>query len=253
MSDQVTRYVRFEHRGHPSYGVLLDDEIREIRGKPWDDASETGNAMALKGAELLVPCEPSKILALAGNYRSHLDETPVPGNPEVFIKLPTCLLPPGGTIVIPPGTEDVHYEAELVVVIGKEAKNVTPQEADTCVFGVTCGNDVSARDWQQNDKQWWRAKASDTFGPLGPSIVRGLDYGNLLLESRLNGETKQRSRTSELIFSVPEVVSFISRHITLLPGDVIFTGTPGKTSAMKSGDVVEIELEGVGVLRNRIG
>ncbi len=139
-----------------------------------------------------------------------------------------------------------------MVVIGKKAKNVSVNQAPNYVFGVTCGNDVSARDWQKNDIQWWRAKGSDTFAPLGPMIVRGINYDDLLLTTRLNGQIKQRQRTSDLIFSVHEIVSFVSQFVTLYPGDVIYTGTPGKTSPLKSGDVVEVQIEGIGTLRNKV-
>lgn len=172
--------------------------------------------------------------------------------PQPFFKSPSCLIATGEEIVIPEGTAEVHYEAELVIVIGKRAKNVSEDQALDYVLGVTCGNDVSARDWQKNDVQWWRAKGSDTFGPVGPYIVSGVNYDDLLLQLRLNGEVKQEQRTSDFIQSVPEMVSFVSRHITLHPGDLIFTGTPGKTSAIKPGDVVEVELEGVGVLKNGV-
>jgi 2-keto-4-pentenoate hydratase/2-oxohepta-3-ene-1,7-dioic acid hydratase in catechol pathway len=191
-------------------------------------------------------------MALAGNYASHLDGLPKPKNPEPFFKVPSALLEPGGSIVIPPGTSQCDYEGELVVVIGKKAKNVSVKQAPNYVFGVTCGNDVSARDWQKNDTQWWRAKGSDTFAPLGPMIVRGINYDDLLLTTRLNGQIKQRQRTSDLIFSVHEIVSFISQFVTLYPGDVIYTGTPGKTSPLKSGDVVEVQIEGIGTLRNKV-
>src|SRR5205823_105516 len=153
--------------------------------------------------------------------------------PQVFLKGPTCITSTGADIVIPPGTNDVHYEAEMVVVIGKKAKNVSEAEALEYVLGVTAGNDVSARDWQKNDVQWWRAKGSDTFGPMGPYIVSGVDYGNLLLRLRLNGEVQQEEKTDHLIHDIPSTVSFISQYITLQPGDLIFTGTPGKTSAIK--------------------
>ena len=154
--------------------------------------------------------------------------------------------------MLPAGSEVVHYEAELVVVIGRVAKNVSKQDALDYVFGVTCGNDISERKWQKGDVQWWRAKGSDTFGPCGPFITRGLDYDNLQLKLRLNGEVKQDDNTSYLIHDVASTVSFISQHITLHPGDLIFTGTPGKTDVIKAGDVVEVELEGVGVLRNQV-
>jgi 2-keto-4-pentenoate hydratase/2-oxohepta-3-ene-1,7-dioic acid hydratase in catechol pathway len=140
----------------------------------------------------------------------------------------------------------------MVVVIGKRASKISKEEASRYVFGVTAGNDVSERNWQKTDLQWFRAKASDTFGPLGPAIVRGLDYNDLLLQTRLNGEVVQSQRTRDLIFDVAAIVSYVSHYVTLLPGDVIYTGTPGTTRAMKPGDVVEVELEGVGVLRNRV-
>ena len=251
--ERPVRFVRFQRRRKRAYGIVDKGHVRELEGNPFDSPVETDRVYPLGEVKLLCPCKPSKVLAMAGNYRSHIGDTPPPTNPEVFFKAPSALLAPEGTITIPQGTKEVHCEGELVVVIGKKTKNVSPAEAATCVFGVTCGNDVSARDWQRNDRQWWRAKGSDTFGPLGPWIVRGIDYGDLLLTTRLNGEVKQRARTSDLIFSVPVLVSFISKHMTLLPGDVIYTGTPGRTSAIKSGDVVEVEIEKIGVLKNRVG
>jgi 2-keto-4-pentenoate hydratase/2-oxohepta-3-ene-1,7-dioic acid hydratase in catechol pathway len=172
--------------------------------------------------------------------------------PQLFFKSPSCLIANGERIVIPPGTNDVHYEAELVIVIGRTAKNVGEAEARQCILGVTCGNDVSARDWQKSDVQWWRAKGSDTFGPVGPVIVSGLDYDNLSMRLVLNGKEMQNERTSQLIHSVPKIVSFTSQHVTLHPGDLIFTGTPGRTSAIKPGDTVEVEIEGIGKLVNSV-
>jgi len=250
---EIVRFARFERAGATAYGILDGQRIQELSGKPWEGASKTGKVHDLASVKLLCPCEPSKVLALAGNYKSHLASTPAPANPEVFYKVPSCLLEPEGVIRIPAGTGDVHYEGELVVVLGKKARHVSPGEAAACVLGVTCGNDVSARDWQKGDKQWWRAKACDTFGPVGPWIAAGLDPSDLFLRTRLNGELKQEARTSELIFGVPAIVSFVSHHVTLLPGDLIFTGTPGTTSAMRPGDVVEVEIEAVGTLRNRVG
>jgi 2-keto-4-pentenoate hydratase/2-oxohepta-3-ene-1,7-dioic acid hydratase in catechol pathway len=176
----------------------------------------------------------------------------MPAKPEVFLKLPTTLIANGENIVIPKGTNDVHHECELVVAIGKKAKGVSVDKAMDYVLGITCGNDVSARDWQKDDRLWWRAKGSDTFGPCGPFICTGIDYANLDIEARVNGEVKQKSNTAMMIFGIPEIVSFISQSITLEPGDLIFTGTPGKTSQIKPGDIVEIEIEGVGVLRNPV-
>ena len=172
--------------------------------------------------------------------------------PQPLFKRPSCLPRHEGKIIIPKGSEITHFEAEMVIVIGKKAKDVSKEDAHNYVFGVTCGNDVSARAWQKGDVQWWRAKGSDTFGPCGPFITSGLDYDNLLLKLRLNGKTMQEERTSQLIHDVPTIVSFISQHVTLKPGDLIFTGTPGTTSEIQPGDVVEVELEGVGVLRNKV-
>ena len=139
-----------------------------------------------------------------------------------------------------------------VIVMGKEASMVPVEDAASYVFGVTAGNDISERDWQRDDLQWFRAKGSDTFGPVGPVLVRGLDHNDLLLETRVNGELRQSERTRDLLFSVEEIVGYVSRYVTLYPGDIIFTGTPGSTRAMEPGDVVEVELEGVGILRNRV-
>jgi 2-keto-4-pentenoate hydratase/2-oxohepta-3-ene-1,7-dioic acid hydratase in catechol pathway len=202
--------------------------------------------------KLLVPTVPTKVLAVGLNYRSHLGGRPMPDAPAIFLKPPSCLVPTGADIVLPADTTDVHYEGEMVVVIGKRARNVTAGDALGYVLGVTCGNDVSARQWQKNDLQWWRAKGSDTFGPCGPYIATDLDYDNLALALRVGGTVKQAQRTSDLIHGVGAIVSYISRYMTLEPGDLIYTGTPGQTTALAPGDVVEVELEGVGILRNRV-
>jgi 2-keto-4-pentenoate hydratase/2-oxohepta-3-ene-1,7-dioic acid hydratase in catechol pathway len=189
------------------------------------------------------------------NYGSHLGDRARPQRPEIFYKPVSALQDPGGPIRFPEGATNVHYEGELVLVIGSRVKNASPEEARAAIFGVTCGNDVSEREWQNGagkDLQWWRAKGADTFAPLGPAVVTGLDYGNLLLRTRLNGEVVQEQSTADLMFDCPYIVSWISRAVTLEPGDVIYTGTPGTTRAMKPGDVVEVEVEGVGVLRNPV-
>jgi 2-keto-4-pentenoate hydratase/2-oxohepta-3-ene-1,7-dioic acid hydratase in catechol pathway len=214
---------------------------------------------SLREITLLPPTKPTQVLALAGNYKSHLQEDSIPPKfriPQPFLKSPSCLIGQGEAIVIPKDATNVHYEAELVIVIGKKAKSVSKQDALAHVFGVTCGNDVSERFWQNDetgkDVQWWRAKGSDTFGPVGPYIATGLNYDDLRLRLRLNGQVKQDTRTSQFIHDISATVSFISQYVTLHPGDLIFTGTPGVTSPIKPGDVVEVELEGVGVLRNPV-
>ncbi len=284
-------FVRYRLGEATSYGLLEGDQVREIKGDLFGRWQAGERITPLSKVTLLVPVErPTQVLALAGSYKSHLGagdfittivtttkvttnpksgdttsdsrtiiDSEKPGEvplkfqtPQVFFKTPSCLIADGEPIVIPPGTNEVHYEAELVIVIGRKAQRVDESEAKACILGVTCGNDVSARDWQKGDVQWWRAKGSDTFGPAGPVIASGLDYDNLLVTLRLNGEVKQQENTGQLIHPVPKLVSFISQYVTLYPGDLIFTGTSGRTSAIKPGDTVEIEIEGVGVLKNPV-
>jgi 2-keto-4-pentenoate hydratase/2-oxohepta-3-ene-1,7-dioic acid hydratase in catechol pathway len=248
-------YTRFEKNGRNSYGLLEDGWIKELNGGLFDNPQLSGRSFALGETKLLAPCEPPKILAVGQNYKSHLGERKVPSRPEMFYKPISSLQDPGGPIVLPPDAEDVHFEGELVVVIGKTVRNASRAEAEAAVFGLTCGNDVSDRNWQRGpgkDVQYWRAKGCDTFAPLGPVIVTGLNYSDLLLTTRVNGTIVQQQRTSDLIFDIPLVISFISRYLTLTPGDVIYTGTPGNTAPMKPGDVVEVEIEGIGTLRNPV-
>lgn len=251
----VTRYVRFRRGEAVLHGILEGDLIRPIQGSLFGEHRAAAEKVKVSAVKLLYPVQPPKVLAVGRNYRSHLGAEPAPKRPEMFYKPTTCLQHPGDEIVIPKDAKNVHYEGELVIVMGKRAQNVTEEQAKGAIFGVTCGNDVSERDWQggsDKDMQWWRAKGADTFGPLGPCITRGLDYSKLLLTTRLNGEVKQKQSTSDLLFDCHAVVSFVSRYVTLEAGDVIYTGTPGSTSAMKPGDVVEVEIEGIGVLRNKL-
>jgi 2-keto-4-pentenoate hydratase/2-oxohepta-3-ene-1,7-dioic acid hydratase in catechol pathway len=251
----VTKYVRFSKGTATAYGILDGETIREIGGPLFGAHKETGARHKLADVKLLYPCEPPKILAVGLNYKSHVGDRKPPANPEIFYKPITCLQNPGDPIAIPRTARNVHYEGELVLVIGRRARNVTPAQARETIWGVTCGNDVSERDWQggkEKDLQWWRAKGADTFGPLGPVIARGLDYGNLKLQTRLNGKVVQQAPTSDLLFGPAEIVSWISQAVTLTPGDVIYTGTPGQTTRMVPGDSVEVEIEGIGVLRNPV-
>ena len=252
MQRSVRRFVRYEHRGAVSYGILEGAGISQIKGNLFEGGAETGVNIELQEVRLLWPCEPSKMLAVGLNYKSHLGDRPAPVRPELFWKPTSCLLEPGGKIVIPEGATNVHYEGELVVVIGRKTKEVSPQQATGCIFGYTCGIDVSEREWQKDDLQWWRAKGSDTFGPLGPAIALGLDYKESRLQTRVNGEVRQSQFLSDLLFDPAAVVSHASRCVTLLPGDVIYTGTPGSTSALRPGDVVEVEIDGIGILKNEV-
>lgn len=258
-SDSVTHYVRFEKGGATSYGILDGDSIQPIEGDLFGNRAPNGDPVPLGDVKLRYPCEPSKVLCVGLNYKSHIGERATPKVPEIFYKPPTALLDPEGEIKIPAGAKDVHYEAEFVIVIGKEAKSVSVDDAPDHIFGYTCGNDVSDRNWQngtkgdKKDVQWWRAKGADTFGPLGPSIATSIDYDKARIQLRLNGEVKQTQLVSDLLFGPAQIVSHVSHYVTLTPGDVIYTGTPGSTSPMKAGDVVEVEVDGIGTLKNTVG
>ncbi len=250
------KFVRYREEGKTVYGRVEGEKVLEITGLPFPGASvsETGRSRDLPGLELLWPCEPSKILAVGLNYRSHLEaqKRTAPTKPEIFVVPVSALLKPEGEIRIPVDAQNVQLEGELVIVMGMEARNVSPAEAEKRIFGFTCGNDVSERYWQKNDLQWWRAKGSDTFAPFGPAIVTGFDWRNGRIETRLNGKVAQSGQFSELLFDPTVIVSHISQYITLSPGDVIYSGTPGDTPGIKSGDIIEVDIPGVGVLRNRV-
>ncbi len=250
--EHIGHFVRYEHQGRTSYGLLDGERIREIDGDLFGTHSLSGRELSLSDVRLLAPTEPSKVIAVGLNYRSHLAGRPASEYPGLFAKYPTSIVGPEADIVMPPDSKNLHYEGELVIVIGKEASHVSVADAGDYIFGVTAGNDVSERDWQANDLQWLRAKASDTFGPVGPTIVSGVNYDDLLVQTRVNGQVRQSESTADLIFDISTIVSYVSRYVRLLPGDLIFTGTPGSTQAMSPGDVVEIEVEHVGVLRNRV-
>ena len=263
---EIRMYVRFQHEGGVSYGLWENEQVRELRGSIFDSATPTGRAFAAAQVRFLVPCEPSKVIAVGLNYadhRVHVESSegvirnatgrPVPSDrPGVFAKFPTSLIPDGQDIVFPDDATNVHFEGEMALVVGRQARKVSVEEAPHHVFGVSICNDLVDREWLLEDLQWFRAKGSDNFGPMGPAIVTGLDYGNLRLETRVNGELRQSSNTRELVFSPDRILSYCSRYVTLRPGDVIFTGTPGKTQAVTKGDTIEVEIEGIGRLRNTV-
>jgi len=259
-------YVRFEHPEGISYGIRENDVIKELAGSIFHEARPTGRTFQASQVNLLVPCEPSKVIAVGLNYASHrvhvekeegvfvtvAGKPAATDRPVVFAKFPTSLIPNGQDIVFPDDATNVHFEGELALVIGKKAKNVSVEEASKHVFGVSICNDLVDREWLLGDLQWFRAKGSDNFGPMGPAIVTGLDYQGLKLETRVNGQVRQFSNTNELVFSPDEILSYCSKYVTLLPGDVIFTGTPGQTQQVVKGDTIEVEIEGIGVLRNTV-
>jgi len=248
----LTRYVKYETGGRIAWGVLDGETIRELQGNVFDGAKPGGRTLKLADVKLLAPADAKKVVAAGLNYRSHIGEQSPAKYVGLFAKLPTSLVGHGADIVYPADATTLHYEAEVCLVIGKRAKNITEAQVKEHVFGVTPCNDVSERAWQKADLQWFRAKGSDTFGPMGPALVRGVDYNKLKLIGRHNGKVVQESSTEMLIFSIDNIVSYVSRYVTLEPGDVIFTGTPGTTQAMKPGDTYEVEIEGVGLLRNTV-
>ncbi len=243
------RLARIQHDGNPVYAIVEGDELALIEGDPYGAHGTTGERVPLAGATLLCPATPTKIVAMAVNYRSHGEPVTVP---QPFLKAPSALIGPEQPIVLPPGAGRVDEEGEVVAVIGRRASRISVEEVDAHVFGYTCGNDVSAREWQGADVQWWRAKSSDTFAAVGPWIETDLDPEAIAFRARLNGEMVQNAHTSELVFGVRECVAFISQSMTLEPGDLVYTGTPGTTARLSAGDVVEIEADGIGVLRNPV-
>jgi 2-keto-4-pentenoate hydratase/2-oxohepta-3-ene-1,7-dioic acid hydratase in catechol pathway len=248
----LTHYVKYEVAGRVAWGLLEGETIRELQGNVFDGATPSGRTLKLAEVKLLPPAEAKKVIAAGLNYRSHIGEQSPAKYVGLFAKMPTSLVGHNADIIYPADATTVHYEAEVCIVIGKRARNIAEAAVKDHIFGVAPCNDVSERGWQKADLQWFRAKASDTFGPIGPAVVRGTDYNHLSLIGRHNGKVVQESTTDLLIFSIDNVVSYVSRYVTLEPGDVIFTGTPGTTQAMKPGDTFEVEIKGVGVLRNSV-
>lgn len=249
------KYVRFLYEEKVQFGNLdegiirvLDRDFLEAESKP------TGTTLSLKDVQLLAPVQPSKVVCVGLNYAKHIAEFggSKPEDPIIFIKPSTSVIGPEAEIVVPEMSQQVDHEAELVVVIGKSAKDISEEQAFDYIFGYTCGNDVTARDLQRIDGQWTRGKSFDTFCPLGPWIVTDLDPSHLDICAILNGKVKQSSNTYYFLNPIAKLVSFISQVMTLLPGDVIMTGTPEGVSPMKPGDEIVVQIEGVGELRNRI-
>lgn len=236
------------------YGILDEEMVRSLAGEPYHSLKPTNRYHKLSEISLLAPCLPSKIVAVGVNYRSHSEEMkmPIPDEPLIFLKPSTSVIGPEENIIYPEASQRVDYECELGVVIKTRSWQVPLAEALNHVLGYTCFNDVTARDLQLKDKQWTRGKGFNTFSPIGPHIETELDPNEVCVETYLNGELKQRGNTNDLIFPVAELVSYISHIMTLLPGDVIATGTPSGIGPMQRGDTVEIKLEAIGTLRNYV-
>ncbi len=250
------KYIRYRKNDSPEtgYGLLSDSKVAVLKRAPWLGIEKSSEQLDLSELTLLAPVEPSKIVCIGLNYHAHVQASfsadKAPEYPLIFLKPPSSIIGPGDKIVHPKQSERVDYEAELGVIIGKECKNVSESDAEKYIFGYTCVNDVTARDLQKKDGQWSRAKGFDTFCPVGPHIITNVDYRDLLVEGILNGEIKQSGRTSLMIFKIPFLISYISSVMTLMPGDLISTGTPSGIAPMVSGDTIEVRVEKVGSLTN---
>jgi 2-keto-4-pentenoate hydratase/2-oxohepta-3-ene-1,7-dioic acid hydratase in catechol pathway len=256
------KIARFRADRRVAYGVFNGGELAEIRGSIYSRFRITDNRHNLEDVKLLPPTEPWEIWGPGLNFADHLEfaasvlgqEAPtVPQHPEPWLKARSSLGGPGDEIVIPKDSGgEVHYEGEVVAVIGKSCRRVSPTEARRFILGYTCGNDVSERTWQKKDWTFWRAKGADTFAPVGPWIETDIDPQGMEVIVRLNGEEVQRAYTRHMLFTFPEIVSYISQQVTLHPGDLVFSGSAGVTRAMKPGDTVEVEVPGIGILHNTV-
>jgi 2-keto-4-pentenoate hydratase/2-oxohepta-3-ene-1,7-dioic acid hydratase in catechol pathway len=248
------RLVRFRHDAGIRTGVLEADAIRVLSGTFFENPVPTGEEVRVSEVRLLAPVIPSKVVAVGRNYVAHAEElgNEVPEEPLIFLKPSTSVIGPGDPIPLPPQSRRVDHEAELAVVIGRICRGVTEEDAPKFVLGYTCGNDVTARDLQERDDQWTRAKGFDGFCPLGPWVETELDPTDLEVTCRVNGEVRQAGRTSAMAFLPAALVSYVSQVMTLLPGDIILTGTPSGIGPVSAGDRVEVEVEGIGVLANPV-
>jgi 2-keto-4-pentenoate hydratase/2-oxohepta-3-ene-1,7-dioic acid hydratase in catechol pathway len=255
----MTRWIRFDDNGEASFAILQDELVAPVSGAPFGEWKFTGQKRKLSDVRLLPPVEPRSFYACGFNYDGHAramalklnQPLRLPESPEIGYRATSALIAHGDTIVIPAdATENIHYEAELVVVIGKKVKQLSEAEALSCVFGYTIGNDISERSWQKSDRSGWRAKNADTFKPMGPWIETDIDLPKMRTKVFVNGSLTIEFATESMIFGIAPVISAISRYMTLYPGDVIWMGTDGASVNLKHGDVVDIELTGLGTLRN---
>ena len=248
------RFCRFRHQGETYYGAVHGDEVVALAGAPWVSASERDLKVPLSSVELLPPTEATKVVAVGQNYRKHAEELgkPVPPEPLIFLKPSTALNAHQRPIRLPPESAEVHHEAELALVIGHRLKDADEAQAARAIFALTCFNDVTARDIQRREAQHTRAKSFDTFACAGPWMETDLSPADLRVVCRVNGQVRQDGRTSDMIFPPARLVSFISRVMTLLPGDLVSTGTPSGVGPLRDGDRVEVEIEGIGALVNPV-
>lgn len=248
------RIYRVEHTSGARFAREEAGELLLLSAAPWAHGQPTGERIALDNAKLLVPVEPTKIVCVGRNYRAHAAElgNQVPTEPLLFLKPNSALIPSGAAIELPAASQRIEHEAEIGVVIGKRLKLVSAQEGLQGIFGITPVNDVTARDIQKREVQFTRAKGFDTFCPVGPAIVTDVDLARLTVMARVNGELRQRGEASQMVFDIGTLLSFISRIMTLEPGDLVSTGTPEGVGPLLAGDTVEVEIPGVGVLKNPV-
>lgn len=247
------KVARFLANGEVLYGVIEQDEVRELRGSIFASPQRGSRSFPLADVKLLVPCEPTKIIGIGLNYAGHIRELgrAMPELPHFgFLKPHTALIADGEPIVLPGWAGNVRHEGELAIVIGKKAKRISPEAARECMFGFTCANDVTAGDLAAVSVT--RAKGFDTFCPLGPVIETDLEPDGLVIETRVNGVLRQHGNTRDMVFGARAIVSHLSHVMTLLPGDVILTGTPEGVGPLAAGDIVEVTIEGIGTLRNPV-
>ena len=249
------RFVRYQvAEESPRYGWLFEDSVGPVEGSPFGEFRRQETSHSLSQVRLLVPVKPSKIICVGRNYVAHAKEhgAEVPDVPLLFLKPPSAVIGPGEKIILPPQSQQVEHEAELVVVIGKRGRWITPEEATMHVLGFTVGNDVTARDLQRKDHQWTRAKGFDTFCPVGPWIETDFDPADALVSCYVNGEMRQMASTRDMVFSVRQLIAYASSVMTLEPGDLLFTGTPAGVGPLHAGDWVEASVEGIGALSNPV-
>jgi len=252
------RIARYAFDGDVAFGVVEgaveSAEVAEIAGHPFGPIEFTGTRRPLSQVRLLAPVLPSKVVAIGKNYAEHAAEmgAEAPEAPLIFLKPSTAVIGDGDPVAYPPSSSRVDYEGELAVVIGRLCRDVPVSRAEDVILGYTCANDVTARDQQATDGQWSRAKGYDSFCPLGPWIATNIDVADVGVATRLNGEVKQKGRTSQLVHKIPELIAYVTTCMTLLPGDVILTGTPAGVGPMQVGDEVTVEIEQIGRLRNPV-
>lgn len=248
---QAEHYARFSYQGDVHFGRVSGENIHLLESEHFPIGAETGELVSISDAKWLPPTDAQKVFAVGMNFASH-SASSSSAPPPLFLKLPSSLAGHQQVITLPKDATNVHFEGELVLVIGQQAKKVSEQDAPSYIFGVTVGNDLTERSWQRTDLQWLRAKATDGFGPVGPFIATDLDYSDVLLTTRLNGKLVQQESTKNMIHSPAKVVSYLSQYFTLEPGDLIFMGTPGRTRSLHDGDVVTVSIKGIGTLSNSI-